>query len=165
MKNLLVMRHAKAVAPATMAEDFARPLSPRGREDAQCVGRVLAAHGPRPDLVLSSPAVRAAATAQAVAKAAGIGATEIRLEERLYAATAATLSEVVAAAPDSVGALLVVAHNPGLEEWLTVLCGGRVRLATAALAAVELAAADWHEAARGGGVLEWLGKPRLVRGR
>jgi len=69
----------------------------------------------------------------------------------------------VAEVPDSAETLLVIAHNPGLEEWLQALCGARVRLSTAALAAVELDVARWADLDTEKGRLLWLITPRLVR--
>jgi phosphohistidine phosphatase len=163
MKQLLLMRHAKSAYPADAADDFDRPLNRRGEDDAPHMGRLLADHGPRPDLIVSSLAQRARQTAQAVAAGLGYPEVMIRYERRLYLAAAEVLGETAAHLPEVAGTVLVIAHNPGLQQWLQTLCGGEVRLPTAAVAAIELLAPQWSDIKAGRGQLQWLVTPRLVR--
>ncbi|MEW6750975.1 MAG: histidine phosphatase family protein [Candidatus Latescibacterota bacterium] len=162
MKTLLILRHAKSGYPAGVARDFDRPLAQRGVKEAPVVGRLLRASGPVPERIVSSPALRARQTAEAVAAELGLGARALCFEDRLYAAAPETLSAVAAGLAASLGVVLFVGHNPGLEEWVGRLCGARVRLRTAALAQIDLPTDRWTDVESASGQLQWLVVPRLL---
>ncbi len=163
MKTLLVMRHAKSAYPPDIADDFHRPLNKRGRMDAPRMAALLGSIGMRPQVVVSSPAVRAAETASATAAALELGAGQVLYDERLYLASPASLSRVASEAADAVTVQMVIAHNPGVEEWLGTLCGANARMPTAALAALELDLTTWMDLRKGHGRLQWLIIPRMLR--
>ncbi|MFI6357015.1 SixA phosphatase family protein [Streptomyces sp. NPDC050743] len=114
LRRLVVLRHAKSAWPEGV-EDHRRPLAPRGLRDAPAAGRALAEADCLPDLALCSPAVRARRTWE-LASAEWGTPPPVRYDRRLYAAGAPELLEVVREAPPEVETLLVVGHNPGLEE-------------------------------------------------
>ena len=161
MKSLLVMRHAKSDWSRPDREDFDRPLNKRGRKDVPRVAGFLEACGARPDLVLASAAVRAQETAARLVEELEEG-PQLVLDGRLYMAGPEALSEVLAAAAGQADTALVIAHNPGMEQWIARLTGARVRLPTAAVARVDLEAPGWEGPLQG--VLQWLVTPRLLRG-
>ncbi|HEV2863308.1 MAG TPA: histidine phosphatase family protein [Pyrinomonadaceae bacterium] len=156
MKTLYLLRHAESGLREQGLRDFDRPLNGRGREAAPLVGRFIRKRGLRVDLMLSSPAVRARQTADLVREAAGLSA-DLLYDERIYEADAARLLEVVTQA-ESADALMLVGHNPGMEELLTFLTGEERHMTTAALACVLLDVEKWAEARAGR--LEWLVRPR-----
>src|SRR5687767_5425472 len=133
MKALYLLRHAKSSWKEPGLQDFDRPLNNRGREAAPLVGRLIRKGKLRIDLLLSSPAVRARQTAALVREAAGLTA-ELLYDERIYEADADALLEVVRQAADSADALMLVGHNPGMEELLKLLTGEEEQMPTAALA-------------------------------
>ena len=136
MKRLLILRHAKSSWSDASLDDWQRPLNERGRRDAPRVGELLRDRSLVPDLIITSDAVRARTTAQAVAKAAGY-AREIVVDPSLYHARPEDVIAVLNGVPDeAAGTVLIVGHNPGLEELVTQLTGQFHGLATAAL--VEL---------------------------
>ena len=163
MKNLLIMRHAKSAYPPDVAEDFDRPLNNRGLKDAPRMARLLGAFGPQPERILSSPAVRARETAQAVAAGLQLADDQLLFDERLYLASTDDLNGAIGQLPDALTTVLVVGHNPGLEQWLGQLCGVSVRLPTAGLARVDLPTGHWADCERVRGRLQWLVVPRLVK--
>jgi phosphohistidine phosphatase len=114
MKILTLLRHAKSGWDDPVSRDFDRPLNPRGRRAARTVGHEMKAQGLAFDRILASPARRVAETLEEVA--AGYGAIEPDYDERLYLAATSTLLEIVRRTPDEVERLLLVGHNPGLEE-------------------------------------------------
>src|SRR5688572_5475639 len=115
MKTLLVLRHAKSSWKETALDDHERPLNKRGRRDGPRMGKLIREHGLTPDVIISSDAVRARLTAEAVAAAAGYS-REIRLEEALYAASPADILAVLrTATTTTAGTVMIVGHNPGLE--------------------------------------------------
>ncbi|MFG2294390.1 SixA phosphatase family protein [Streptomyces sp. NPDC048603] len=122
MPDLVILRHAKSAWPPGVP-DRDRPLGPRGLRDAPAAGRLLARSVPRPDLVLCSPARRTHQTWE-LAAAAFATPPALRLEPRLYAAAAEEILDLVRETPDEVGTLLVVGHNPGLQDLVLLLAGG-----------------------------------------
>ena len=109
---LTLLRHAKSDYPLGVV-DHDRPLNPRGRRDAPVAGRVLAA-GPVVNLALVSDAVRAQQTWELAA--AALPSVPTHTEPRLYHALAMDILDVLADLPEDTGHVVVVAHNPGLEE-------------------------------------------------
>lgn len=114
-RTLVLMRHAKAVPPESMP-DLERPLTARGRSDAEAAGRWLVAQGIRIDLVLCSPAQRTRETWDCAASA-GATATDVWYDRRIYNADVDELLDVVREAPSDVATVLVIGHAPGLP-WL-----------------------------------------------
>ena len=143
MKNLMLLRHAKSSWKDAEVPDHERPLNKRGKKTAPQMGRLLSTEGLVPDLILSSTAVRARETAKAVAKASSCKGS-IELLDSLYLATAGKLlSEAQSHTPDSVGRLLLVGHNPGMEDLVEILSGKREAFPTAALAVFEIGIDRW----------------------
>ncbi len=161
MKTLLLLRHAKSSWDDPTADDIDRPLAPRGEKDASRVGAFLAKSKHRPDLIVSSPAERAKATAKRVARAAAYPG-EIQLEPAIYLADAPALLEVVHHLPDAADCVLLVGHNPGLETLVTMLCGASARLPTAALACIAFDTDRWAAVQAGTGTLLWLVNPKVL---
>lgn len=161
MKELLLLRHAKSDWGDPGLADHERPLAPRGERDAPRLGAFLVANAVLPDLVVSSPAERARATAKRVLKAAGYSG-DLRFDERIYLADAGSLLRVVHGLPDEAGRVMLVGHNPGFEDLAAALCGGSVRMTTAALACIELADEQWATVQPGSGSLLWLVNPKVL---
>jgi phosphohistidine phosphatase len=144
MKTLLLLRHAKSSWKDTDLDDHDRPLNKRGKRDAPRMGRLLRAHDLLPDLILSSTAKRCRKTAEHVIAQSGYRG-ETRITGELYEADAAKLRNVAAQVADSRNRLLMIAHNPGLEELLGALAGTYTPLTTAALAHLELSIDAWSD--------------------
>lgn len=144
MKTLLVLRHAKSSWDDPNLRDHDRPLNPRGVRDAPRMGRLLVEEDLVPDLVLSSTAVRAVATAE-LALGVMENAPKIETTRDLYHASPDTYLEVLAARADRAARPMVVGHNPGITALVTRLTGICEEMPTAALAAVELDIGSWDE--------------------
>jgi len=162
MKTLLLLRHAKSSWKDTNARDFDRPLNQRGLKAAPAVGRLIRKRKLQLDLVLSSPAERARQTTQLVLEAAGLK-TELRYDERIYEASSARLFEIVSQIDDEADIVLLVGHNPGLEDLLAALTGEARSFPTAALAFIALDIEKWNKVRAGGGQLESLAKPKELK--
>ena len=143
MKILLILRHAKSSWDDSTLDDHERPLNSRGKRDAPLIARFARDEGLGPELILSSDAVRAHLTAVAMADATG---GQLLVDPRLYHATSpeilATIPNVV---PDDAGTVMIVGHNPGLEELIVQLTGEWETLPTAALAQIDLPITGWSE--------------------
>jgi phosphohistidine phosphatase len=122
MKQLLLLRHAKSSWGDASLADFDRPLAPRGREAAPRMGREIARRGWLPDLALISPAARTRETWALVA-AEFPARPKDSFPDGLYAAPAETLLAEIRQTPESVGTLLVIGHNPGLEDLARQIAG------------------------------------------
>lgn len=158
MKTLLVLRHAKSSWNDASLADHDRPLKKRGRQSAPRMGRWVASRDLVPDLIISSTAVRARETAAAVAEACAY-AGEIALAPELYGAQPAdVIAQLHAVAAERV---MVVGHNPTLEELVGDLTGVDARMPTAALAQIEIDVEQWSDVRLDGGatlVNLWLVK-------
>ena len=161
MKTLLVLRHAKSSWDDSRLDDHDRPLNDRGEADAPRVGEFVRASDLMPDAIISSDAVRARSTAEAMAAAAGFPGT-ILLEPRLYHAGVAEIVDVLASVVDEdVETVMIVGHNPGLEELVARLTGAHETLPTAALARIALPVERWSElTAATRGTLDGLWRPK-----
>ncbi len=142
MKTLLILRHAKSRWKDREQSDHDRSLNKRGKRDAPRMGRLAAEHGLRPDLVLSSTAKRARVTAEAVASEAAYPGT-VQLERRLYLANPSEIIEVIRESAGDAATVMVVGHNPGLEELVARFGGAGEPLPTAALAEIHLEIPAW----------------------
>ncbi len=162
MKTLLLMRHAKSSRDDPSLPDHDRPLNKRGKADAPRMGRLLREEGLTPDLVVSSPAARALATAEAVA-AASRHVGEIRVASDLYPGDSSSYARVLREIPDEIRRALVVGHNPAIERFLGELTGTSEELPTATVAVVELPLDRWSElTTRTRAVLKSVWRPREI---
>ena len=143
MKTLLILRHAKSSWKDAGLLDHDRPLNKRGKRDAPRVGRLILQQGLIPELIVSSTAKRARSTAKRVAKACDY-AGEIRLTPQFYHAPAGIYIEVLNHLSEDFSRVMVVGHNPGMEE-LVARLGQHCVMPTAALANVSLPIDRWSE--------------------
>lgn len=114
MDRLILLRHAKAESEAPSGDDFDRPLAPRGHREARAVGMQLAALGLRPDLAIVSPAVRTRETWELIELS--VAGAEVSFDPALYNAEAGAIRKIAEKAGAGVRTVIVVAHNPGLQE-------------------------------------------------
>ena len=159
MKALLLMRHAKSSWDDSMLADFDRPLNKRGLQAARLMGDLIRKKNLKPDLVLTSSAVRAKETTRLVCEGAALTAPVV-FEKRIYEAGAQRLFEVVSEIDERINCAMMVGHNPGFEAFLESLTGEARRLPTAALALVELDIREWRHVAATTGHLRWVMKPK-----
>jgi len=144
LKTLLILRHAKSSWSDNNLSDHQRPLNKRGRYDAPRMGDLLASEDLVPDLIISSSATRARTTAEAVADASGYDGQLIITRELYHAGPDDYLAAARELGADS-KTVLVVGHNPGIEELVEQLAGAWYRMPTAALAEVRLSIKDWAD--------------------
>jgi phosphohistidine phosphatase len=164
MKTLLLLRHAKSSWDQPSLADFDRPLNQRGLRDAPRMGKELARRKTRPELVLCSPALRARQTLELFTGPAGLTMEPI-YEPRIYNASARNLLEVIQETPGRVDRIMLVGHNPGLEDLFARLTERVEHLPTTALACLELKAQDWRDAATSRARLKWFVTPKGIKGK
>ena len=122
MRELILLRHAHAEAGADGQPDMDRPLSRQGLAEAEAAGKWLKEHGYLPDRVLVSPSRRSRETLEEVLRQ--LGYVEQRQEARIYEATPGTLMQVADELRDT-ARLMLVGHNPGLEQMVALLSSGQ----------------------------------------
>jgi phosphohistidine phosphatase len=165
MKRLYLLRHAKSSWKHPGLADHDRPLAGRGRRAAKAVARHLRAEGIDPELVLCSTARRARETLERIEPALGRGA--VRVERELYGAGADALLEHLRGVPDAVGSVLVIGHNPGLQQLALGLARPAPAVAeleakypTAGLASLVFEGLSWRDLDRGSAELAGFVRPR-----
>jgi phosphohistidine phosphatase len=144
MKTLLLMRHAKSSWKDDKLKDRKRPLSKRGKRNAPQMGKLMQEKELIPQLILSSPALRAKETAELFAEASGYQG-EIRYEDDLYMAEADEILDALKDLPADLERVMVIGHNPGLESILPMLTKHVEALPTAAIAYLSLPIDSWHD--------------------
>jgi len=166
-KTLLVLRHGKSDW-STGEDDFDRPLVSRGRLGSRKMGAWIRHRKLRPDVVLSSPAERARGTTEAACAAMGLPLKKVRWDERIYAAPVESLLAALADCPKGARSVMLVGHNPGLEDLVDYLAAGELEipddgklLPTSALAQLEMLP-DWPKLTRGCATLLSVTRPGEV---
>ena len=169
MKTLTLLRHAKSDLGDRGMRDFDRPLNAKGHRAAATIGRHLKSLGIGFDAVIASPAARVVATVAELDSAMD-GIPEPRWEQRAYLASSVTLIELVRAADDAGDRLLLVAHNPGLEDLVLAMVPDGTdaslrddveeKFPTASIAVIEFDVPSWGLVDEGEGALVRFIRPR-----
>lgn len=149
MPELILLRHGKA-ATGDAGEDLQRRLKTRGKRDIQRLGVWLARQNMQPELVLCSPAERARTSAEKCAKAMALPCHRIRTDKAMYPGRMDALQRIVQTLPQQAKRVMLVGHNPGLEQLIAHFAGRAQQptsLRTASAAVVRSAAAwsAWRE--------------------
>jgi len=156
MKSLTLFRHAKTERDSTSGRDFDRRLIKRGQDDSKRMGEEFRKLGLEFDLVLSSPAARAAETAE-------LAGLTSRFDERIYDAASSELLAIVQSVDNEIDRLAMVGHNPGFERLASLLIGQIVEMPTGSLVEVEIPVDRWAEVDDGNGRLVRFIKPKELR--
>lgn len=148
--RLTLVRHAKTEPARHGQEDWDRALESRGQRDAPEMARRLKQQGPKPERILSSPAVRAITTATIMARELGVSAQKVQQDERLYLASPKEMLAVIRELGERARHLMVVGHNPGITEFADRISSERSvdNLPTCAVYSLRFEIAEWSE-------LEW----------
>ena len=144
MRTLLVLRHAKSSHKHTDLSDHDRPLNKRGKRDAPRVGQLLREQRLSPGAILTSSAKRARRTADEVARGSTFDGP-VQIEPRLYLADPATIVDVLRRADSDARRVMVVGHNPGMEDLVERLTGETEVLPTAGLVRISLPIDRWKD--------------------
>lgn len=143
MKTLFLIRHAKSSWDNAALPDKDRPLSDRGKRDAPKMGKRLAKRDVKPDLILSSPAMRALTTAEIIAKRLDYKLKEIVVDDRLYAGEADDLLKLIHELGDTLKRVMLFGHNPELTDLAHRLSSEITHMPTCAVAEFTFDAKSW----------------------
>ena len=158
--RLLICRHAKANRQDTSLRDFDRPLDERGECDAPEMGRRLAQQGVLPDLIMTSPAARAVATALHYARQLGIPPEQIRYNPEQYAASVPALLNLIRTVDTGVGTLMLVGHDPESTDLANALGGLSIEIPTSGIVALAFSQCAWADLTAGSGTLLFFDYPK-----
>lgn len=157
---LIVTRHAKAETHATGLKDFDRVLITRGRHDASRIGAKVAAQGVFPDIIVTSPASRAADTALLFAEQFKIPTQEVVLNEEIYEASLRILLRIVNQLENNYKSVMIVGHNPGLLYLIELITGEIIgHLPTSGCCGIEFPFDDWQQVSANSGTLKFFFHP------
>lgn len=150
MKQLLLIRHGKSDWDHPGLTDHDRPLNDRGLRDAPRIASALIGRGVRPDLIVSSTAVRALTTAQLLAGKMGYPPENIREAPALYLASPGVILRAIQQLDEAAGTVMIFGHNPGMHEAVAAFAAGEevADFPTLAVARIEISAEHW-------GSVEW----------
>lgn len=160
MPSLMLLRHAKSDWKADYGHDRERPLNKRGVRAARAIGRFVERYELVPDLVLTSPAVRTATTAD-LASEAGNWKSEIVAVPDLYGASPGRVLSLVRGI-DGADRVMVVGHEPTMSGFLGRMTGSHLRVPTASLASLRLFYGRWADLGWGAAEVELYIRPRLL---
>jgi phosphohistidine phosphatase len=166
MRTLYLLRHAKSSWDNPALPDHERPLAPRGLRDAKRIAKHIGRLGITPALVLCSSALRTQETLDVLRPT--LAEAAVQVDEQLYGSSSETLLERIRSVPDEVGSVLLIGHNPGLQDLALVLASRGAKLKrleakfpTAALA--TLAVGPWSTLSPGDAELVAYVVPKQLR--
>ena len=161
MKTLYLIRHAKSSWKYPNLDDFERPLNKRGRKSAPIMGKILKKLKVAPDLVLSSPANRAAMTARIIAASINYPLENIRYNEAIYEFSESALIHVVKRIDDAVNKAMVVGHNPAINGMANYIGDQPIsNIPTCGVFCVELDISSWTKISEHCGKLKFFEFPK-----
>ncbi|GIL23680.1 MAG: phosphohistidine phosphatase SixA [Bacteroidota bacterium] len=165
MKKLYLIRHAKSSWDHPDLRDFDRPLNKRGLKDAPRMGKRLKEKHITPDVMLSSPAERALATCQAIARVLAFDNAKIKTDQKLYHASEDGILNVIRnlkdSPRDSEEVVLLFGHNPGLTEFANMLLNQTIdNIPTCGVVGAELPVERWQDVTFGCGKMLFFDFPR-----
>jgi phosphohistidine phosphatase len=145
VKTLFLVRHADSSRDDPGLPDRERPLNDRGRLDAQSMGKRLAEREAEPDLIVSSPALRALTTAQLVADEIGHAREDIVVDDRLYASSPGDLLAIIRALDQKLDCVMLFGHNPEFSELAHWLSSEIIAMPTCAVAEFRFDTQAWSD--------------------
>jgi phosphohistidine phosphatase len=161
MKTIYLVRHAKSSWKYPDLDDFERPLNKRGRKNTPFMGKVLKKIKVAPDLVLSSPANRAAMTARIIAASINYPLENIRYNEAIYEFSESALIHVVKRIDDAVNKAMVVGHNPAINGMANYIADQSIsNIPTCGVFCVELDISSWTKISEHCGKLKFFEFPK-----
>jgi phosphohistidine phosphatase len=161
MKTIYLVRHANAGWTNSNLPDFERTLSGKGRRDAAEMATRLLGKGVRPEIVISSPAVRALETAEIFGEIMGFDMDSVRMEYAIYSGDVDALHGIVAQLPQECQSAMLFGHNPNVSlfgSWLTGKPFGQME--TCGVLRLDLSANDWEDADEGSVEMAWYLWPK-----
>lgn len=162
-KKLFLVRHAKSDWSIPGQKDFDRDLNARGRLDAPRMGRKLHEMNVKPDLIISSPAMRAKLTAEFIAEQIQYDPEKIFFDENVYEASVRSLLNLINDIDDAYNKVMIVGHNPTFTYMAEYLTKKQIdNIPTCGVVDIEFESDSWKEISGETGNLNWFIYPKKV---
>lgn len=166
MKTLTIIRHAKSSWEQEGLHDFERPLNERGRRDAPVMAARLRQSAEVPELLVSSPALRAITTARVFAEGLDISVDAIQIQAKIYEASVSTLLQIIRGLDDQYAHAALFGHNPGLSDLSRKLAPCDFdELPTCGIVQLGLPTDHWRDVSANSGKLLYSSWPKDERGQ
>lgn len=163
MKTLFLIRHAKSSWKNALLVDQDRPLNKRGERDAPQMGQRLANRQARPDLVISSPALRAYETAVRIADEIGYAEDDIQTSKELYLQGKSGIMDVLSGINPEISCVMLFAHNPGVTIAANYLANADIdHIPTCGVAEIQFDVEFWTDVEGGTGKLILFDYPKRL---
>jgi len=148
-KTLILVRHAKSSWKDTTLNDIQRPLNKRGNKDAPKMGKYMAEHKILPEVIFSSPGLRALTTARLISVEIGIKPSDIIVDENIYTFDPEDLLAAIRALKNKYDKVMIVAHNPAVTDILNYLCGSKIdNVPTCGVAVLRFSTDSWKKVSK-----------------
>jgi phosphohistidine phosphatase len=163
MKTLLLARHAKSNWENSALSDHDRPLSLRGERDAPRMGKRLISGGVKPDILISSPALRAYSTAVKIAAEIGYPKDDILVKAKLYFEGTAGMLDVIHSLKPKADIAMLFGHNPTITELVNALAQTTIgNVPTCGIAEIQFDIESWEDVHEGLGTMQLFDYPKRV---
>ena len=161
VRTIYLMRHGKSIRGPEYKNDFERPLAERGKRDAVLMGELVRQLGMIPDLIISSSAKRALKTAKRAATALKYK-QDIESLKDLYLSGSQAYIEVLKRMDNSLKSVMLVGHNPDMEDLVQILCDDVVTMPTSAVVRIDVEMDNWSDAGSVKGKLLLKATPKAL---
>ena len=163
MKRLFLVRHAKSSWDNPSLDDIDRPLNNRGKKNAPEMGIRLRKQGILPDLLISSPAIRAYTTAKKISEEIGYPKKKIEVDDRLYHGSSNSMISIVQGLKNKINSVMLFGHNPGFTDFANMLCGINIyNIPTTGIVAIDFSTDDWSAINYNAGELVFFDYPKKM---
>jgi len=164
MKKIILVRHAKSGWDNPDLQDFERPLNKRGKTDAPIMAQILEKYKVFPDLLISSPAVRALTTANIFAETINYPPKKILTDKGIYEKGARYIIKLIANLNNSVNTVVVFGHNPDMTSLASYFVGDYFdNVPTCGIVAIEKDVDDWSKIEDGNSKLLFYEYPKKIK--
>ncbi|MGB3363431.1 MAG: histidine phosphatase family protein [Thermodesulfobacteriota bacterium] len=162
-KTLILIRHAKSSWKDATLNDIQRPLNKRGTKDASKMGKHLAQQGIIPDVIFSSPGLRALTTARLISVELGTQPTDIRVKEGLYTFNPNDLLTAIKSLKDKYNKVMIVCHNPAITDITNYLSKSRIdNVPTCGVVVLKFGTDSWDKVSKGKAKLSSFDYPKKM---
>jgi len=162
-KTLILVRHAKSSWKDTTLNDIKRPLNKRGNKDAPKMGKHMAEHKILPEVIFSSPGLRALTTARLISLKIDIKPTDIIINEKIYTFDSEDLLNVIKALKDKYEKVMIVAHNPAITDLVNYLSGSKIdNVPTCGVSVLKFPINSWKKVSKNKAKLDSFDYPKKL---
>jgi phosphohistidine phosphatase len=162
-KTLILVRHAKSSWKDANLNDIQRPLNKRGKKDAPKMGKYMAEHKIQPEVIFSSPGLRALTTARLISVRIGIKPSDIIVDNNIYTFNSEDLLNVIKSLKNKFEKVMIVGHNPAITELVNYLCGSKIdNVPSCGVAVLKFPINSWKEVSKNKAKLESFDYPKKL---